>query len=304
MNTRPFPIISKYYWIYFVISLLIIVPGIFSLVAWKLKPGIDFVGGTILEFSTASSSATLKRSDLDTIIGPSVQVLDFGSTGVQQYSLKLPALSDEVRGGLIATLSANIAGYKERSLSSVGPVIGQELIQKTIVAMTLAALLIGVYLALRFQSFEYGASAVIAAVHDVLVMLGSFSLLGHFFGVEVDTLFVTALLTIVSFSVHDTVVVYDRIRERKKKILREHLLETIDASVFETVTRSIRNSLAVMIVLMALFLLGGETIRWFAFALLIGTITGTYSSTFIALPLLVVWARLASLYRAQRGGKA
>jgi preprotein translocase subunit SecF len=290
----PFPIISKYYWVYFLISLFIIVPGIISLVMWQLKPGIDFVGGTILEFSTASSSATLQRSDIDAIVDPSLHILEFDSAGQHQYSLHVPALSDDKRGELIATLSANIAGYKERSLSSVGPIIGSELIQKTIIAMTLAALLIGVYLALRFQSFEYGASAVLSAVHDVLVMLGTFSLAGHFFGVEVDTLFVTALLTIVSFSVHDTVVVYDRIRERKKKVLREHLLETIDASVFETLTRSIRNSLAVMIVLLALFLLGGETIRWFAFALLVGTITGTYSSTFVALPLLVVWEKLRS----------
>ncbi|MEP7166630.1 MAG: protein translocase subunit SecF [Candidatus Woesebacteria bacterium] len=292
MTTRRFPIISKYYWIYFVISLLIIIPGVISLALFRLRPGIDFVGGTILEFSTATSSAHLQKSDIGEIIGPNPEIVGFDATGPNLYSLHLPALSDESRGSLIATLSAHVQGYKERSLSSVGPLIGQELIQKTAVAMILAAFLIAVYLAFRFQSFEYGVSAVVATLHDVVVLLGVFSLLGHFWGVQVDTLFVTALLTIASFSVHDTVVVYDRIRERKKKVLREPMSETIDASVFETLTRSLRNSLAVVIVLLSLFLLGGETTRWFAFALLIGTITGTYSSTFVALPLLIVWEKI------------
>jgi len=284
-SNKPFPIISKYYWIYFVISLVFLIPGIISLAMWHLRPGIDFSGGTILDFSIKKSGQV---DAIKKILPNGIQVLDLANTGASNYSLHMPALSDSERSSVIATLSASLEGYKENSLTSVGPSIGKELIVKTATAIGVAALLIAIYLALRFHSFEYGITAVIATLHDVLILLGVFSLLGHFAKVDVDSLFVTALLTIVSFSVHDTVVVYDRIRERRKKVLREHLFETIDSAVLETMNRSVRNSLAVVIVLTSLILLGGLTLRWFAVALLVGTISGTYSSTFVALPLLVV----------------
>lgn len=284
MNTN-FPIISKYYWIYFLISLSFLIPGVISLGVWGLRPGIDFSGGTILEFSTTQSTPADR---VRAVVPAQITVLDLQSSVAGKYTLRMPALSDDERKSVIASLSATLPSYKESSLTAVGPNIGQELVRKTAIAIAIAALLIAVYLGLRFSSVEYGISAVVATLHDVLILIGSFSLLGHFAKVDIDALFVTALLTIVSFSVHDTVVVYDRIRERKKRILREHLYETIDSAVLETLTRSLRNSLAVIIVLTALILLGGETLRWFATALLIGTISGTYSSTFVALPLLVV----------------
>lgn len=293
MNTN-FPIISKYYWIYFVISLLFLIPGIISLGLWGLRPGIDFSGGTILEFST-NLATTSDR--VRSVVPAGIAILDLQTAGAGNYVLRMPALSDDERKSVIASLSATLPAYKESSLTAVGPSIGQELVRKTGVAIVLAALLIALYLGIRFQSVEYGISAVIATLHDVLILLGVFSLLGHFAKVDIDALFVTALLTIVSFSVHDTVVVYDRIRERKKRILREHLFETIDSAVLETLTRSLRNSLAVIIVLSALILLGGVTLRWFATALLIGTISGTYSSTFVALPLLVVIEKVKEKYR-------
>lgn len=293
MNTN-FPIISKYYWIYFLISLLFLIPGVISLGVWGLRPGIDFSGGTILEFSTTQST-TADR--VRAVVPAQITVLDLQSSVAGKYTLRMPALSDDERKSVIASLSATLPSYKESSLTAVGPNIGQELVRKTAIAIAIAALLIAVYLGLRFHSVEYGITAVVATLHDVLILIGSFSLLGHFAKVDIDALFVTALLTIVSFSVHDTVVVYDRIRERKKRILREHLYETIDSAVLETLTRSLRNSLAVIIVLTALILLGGETLRWFATALLIGTISGTYSSTFVALPLLVVIEKIKAKYR-------
>lgn len=294
MKNNVFPIISKYYWIYFVISVVFLIPGLISLALWRLRPGIDFSGGTILEFSTTESK---KIDELKPLLPKKIVVLDFTNTAPNAYSLHMPALSDSDRTEVIATLSSSLKGYKEKSLTSVGPSIGRELIYKTAAAVGLAAIFIAAYLALRFRSLEYGVTAVIATLHDVLILLGVFSLLGHFAKVDVDSLFVTALLTIVSFSVHDTVVVYDRIRERKKKILREHLFETVDSAVLETLTRSLRNSLAVVIVLSALILLGGASTRWFAVALLVGTISGTYSSTFVALPLLVVIEKLKEKYR-------
>ncbi len=284
-NSTIFPIISKYYWIYFAISLVFLIPGIISLAIWKLRPGIDFSGGTILDFSTKTEQ---KPDDIKKLLPGGIQVLDLAATSATTYSLHMPALSDAERTSVIATLSATLPGYKETSLSSVGPSIGRELVVKTAAAIGVASIFIAIYLAVRFHSFEYGVSAVVATLHDVLILLGIFSLLGHFAHVDVDSLFVTALLTIVSFSVHDTVVVYDRIRERRKKIVREDLSDTIDAAVLETMTRSVRNSLAVVIVLTSLILLGGVTLRWFAVALLVGTISGTYSSTFVALPLLIV----------------
>ncbi|NIT03420.1 protein translocase subunit SecF, partial [Candidatus Saccharibacteria bacterium] len=139
---------------------------------------------------------------------------------------------------------------------------------------------------------KFGACAILAMFHDSFILLGSFSLLGHFFGVEVDTLFVTAVLTILSFSVHDTVVVYDRIRESQRRLPDTPLVDLVNKAVTETLSRSINNSLTIIFMLIALLLLGGVTIRWFVAALLIGTIAGTYSSTFTAAPLLVIWEQL------------
>ncbi len=292
-QNTPFPIISKYYWMYFVISLLFLIPGLVSLALWKLQPGIDFRGGTILEFSSKQPQSL---ESIRQVLPEKIEIQNLDTLEDSTYSLHMPALSDADRREVIATLSASITGYKEKALTSVGPSIGNELLIKTATAVLLASALIAVFLAFRFQSLEYGASAIIATLHDVLILLGVFSLLGHFANVDVDALFVTALLTIVSFSVHDTVVVYDRIRERKKKFIREHLFETIDRAVLETLTRSVRNSLAIVIVLVALILLGGVTLRWFAVALLVGTISGTYSSTFVALPLLVLIAKIKEKY--------
>ena len=160
-------------------------------------------------------------------------------------------------------------------------------------AIILAAGFILGYVAWRFKDPKFGICAILAMFHDSLILLGSFSLLGHFFKIEVDTLFVTAVLTILSFSVHDTVVVYDRIREFQRVFPQVSFEDLVNKAVTETLSRSVNNSLTIIFMLVALLLLGGETIRWFVAALLIGTIAGTYSSTFTAVPLLVIWAQMA-----------
>jgi preprotein translocase subunit SecF len=142
-----------------------------------------------------------------------------------------------------------------------------------------------------YSSFKFGVAAVVALLHDVLVLTGIFSLLGHFFNVEVDALFITAVLTVIGFSVHDTIVVFDRIREYQKKGLRMTYEEICDRALTETMGRSLTNSLTIILMLIALVLLGGSTIRWFSLALLIGMISGTYSSDFIATPILILWHR-------------
>lgn len=148
------------------------------------------------------------------------------------------------------------------------------------------------YISFAFKQLKYGVCALIAMFHDTIVLLGSFSLLGHFFGVEIDLLFVTAVLTILSFSVHDTIVVFDRIRELSHKNKNVDYVTLVNQAVTETMVRSLNNSLTIIFMLIALFLIGGETTKFFSLALLIGTVTGTYSSTFTAAPLLIVWNKI------------
>ena len=175
------------------------------------------------------------------------------------------------------------------SFETIGPALGGETVKKTINALAISSLILLAYISFAFKQLKYGVSAVLAMFHDTLILIGSFSLLGHFFGIEVDLLFVTAVLTILSFSVHDTIVVYDRIRELSHKHKSIEYVSLVNQAVTETMVRSLNNSLTIIFMLVALFLIGGETTKYFALALLIGTITGTYSSTFTAAPLLIVW---------------
>ena len=151
-------------------------------------------------------------------------------------------------------------------------------------------------MAYQFKSIKFGISATLATLHDSLVLLGMFSLFGHFFGAEVDFLFVTAMLTILSFSVHDTIVVYDRIRESQKKF-SGNIYELANKALSETMVRSLNNSFTIMFMLIALILMGGETVKWFSVALLVGTISGTYSSPFVAVPILVTWDEIQKKFK-------
>jgi len=185
---------------------------------------------------------------------------------------------------------------KENSFETVGPSIGQETKANALKAVLIASVAITLYIAFAFRkvshpvsSWKYGVSAIIALLHDVLVVVGVFSILGVLFGIEIDSLFITALLTVMGFSVHDTIVVFDRIRENLKKSYNLKFEEIVNNSLLETMNRSLNTSLTVVIVLFSLLLFGGESIRWFIIALLLGIISGTYSSIFNASPLLIVW---------------
>ena len=272
----------KYWWLYFVISLSIIIPGTFSLIKYGLKPSIDFTGGTVIVWEVIAGEDQLREIAKNN----DIEIRGITSKGTI-WTISTPPLNRDV----YQAYKLEIEGVKELSFDTVGPVLGSELIRKTLFAIALAASLILIYVAYRFKSIKFGVSAILAMLHDSLVLLGVFSLLGHFMGVEVDTLFVTALLTILSFSVHDTIVVYDRIRELKKKYGYLDFEEIINRAVVETMGRSINNSLTIIFMLLAMYLLGGETTKWFIFALLVGTISGTYSSTFTAAPLLIAWEK-------------
>lgn len=274
----------KYWWLYFAISLAIIIPGSFSLIRYGLKPSIDFTGGSTIVWEISTDENTLKEIAKES----SVEIRDISVKGSTWTISTNPLSKDQYQA-----YKSKVSGAKELSFDTVGPALGGELIRKTLYAITLAATLILLYVAYRFKSIKFGVSAILAMLHDSLVLLGIFSLLGHFMGVEVDTLFVTALLTILSFSVHDTIVVYDRIRELKKKHGYLDFDDIVNRAVVETMGRSINNSMTIIFMLLAMYLLGGDTTKWFIFALLIGTVSGTYSSTFTAAPILIAWEKFS-----------
>ena len=281
----------KYKWLYFLISTLVLIPGVISLALFGLKPAIDFTGGTLLEYQWQEEIDTNKaRSILEEAGFTLASVQESGSN---VYLFRLNPINKD-GAATISTLLAEEFGQvpEEIRFETVGPTLGKELLRKTLFAVVLAAGAILAYVAWQFKDKKFGLCAILAMFHDTLILLGSFSLLGHFLGVEVDTLFITAVLTILSFSVHDTVVVYDRIREGKRRSSGLTLEQIINQAISETLVRSLNNSFTIIFMLVALLLLGGETIRWFVVALLIGTIAGTYSSTFTAAPLLVVWDKL------------
>lgn len=285
----------RFKWLYFAISLTLLLISIFSLVRWGLKPAVDFTGGTILELEIKQSELTAaeQTDKLKEIIAEqeNVELTSLQESGENSFLLKLKPINKDVKNKLVSEIT-EIGEVSEKRFITVGPTIGQELIRKTIFAVILAAGFIMAYVALRFKDKKYGICAILAMFHDSLILIGTFSLLGRFYGVEVDTLFVTAVLTILSFSVHDTVVMYDRIREGFNLFPKADFERVVNKAVAESLNRSIIDSLTIIFMLLSLWLFGGETIKWFVFALLVGTILGTYSSTFTAAPLLVLWENI------------
>jgi len=279
---------SKYIWIYVCISALVLIPGLYSLVRFGLRPSVDFTGGTLLEmkFSKSVPTETIQSIAKD----QQFPVISVQTIGGSSYGIRASVASDEE----ITKFQAAIAGKTGETpellkKDTVGPILGSELLFKSVVASLLAITAILLYVAYAFKNIKFGVSAILALIHDVLVVFGSFSLFGHFFGVEVDTLFMTAFLTTMSFSVHDTIVIFDRIREYRKKDPRGNIRDLSDIALNETMGRSLINSFTIIFMLLALVLMGGESVKWFAVALLIGTVTGTYSSPFVATPLVILW---------------
>lgn len=289
----------KFRWLYFTISALVLLPGIYSLIRWGLRLSIDFVGGTILEYQFTPHKEKKQIEEVIEKLG--VEIYSLQETSEGSFIFRLPPIEkekgEEIKKQLGKELEAEV---KELRFEVIGPILGKELIKKTVIAILLAAGFILFYVAWRFKDKKFGICAILAMFHDSLVVLGLFSLLGHFLKVEIDTLFVTAILTTLSFSVHDTVVVYDRIRESQKVFPSVPFEELANKAVSETMVRSLNNSLTIIFMLLALVLLGGETIRWFVTALLVGTISGTYSSPFVAVPLLVVWNNLETRYQRKK----
>lgn len=283
--------------IYFLISLLVIIPGIISLVLFGLKLSIDFTGGSLLEVKIKNEGANPNVEEIrDVITKEQVEVATIQDSGDKTYLVRMKPIDKDKNEKIKEDLKAKYGDIDELRFETVGPTIGKELSIKALQAIALSSLLIVLYIAWSFRkvpkpasSWRFGICAVLALIHDVLVVVGIFSLLGHFAGVEVDSLFVTAVLTVIGFSVHDTIVVFDRIRENLRAMPGKPFAYVVNESIIQTINRSLNTSLTVLFVLLALLLFGGETIHWFVLALLIGIVSGTYSSIFNASPLLVAW---------------
>ena len=281
----------------YVLSLVLILASIASLFVYGLKLGIDFTGGSVVEVEFSPAAAGRPGEE---VLHEKMSELGLGQfvlqpAGESGFSLRTRELG-EADGRRILGVFSSFGEIKHFSVASVDPLIGRELRTRSVWAALLVLAAIILYIAFAFRkvskpvsSWFYGLAAVIALFHDIFIPLGVFSALGHFQGVEIDTLFVTAILTVLGFSVHDTIVVFDRIRENLKLNPGRNFEEIVGKSLSQTIVRSVNTSLAVLVVLSALYFFGPASTQYFALALIIGIIAGTYSSIFIASPLLVTW---------------
>jgi len=283
--------------IWFTIEIITVILSIIFLIMWGLRPGMDFTGGSLLEIKFSQN-----RPDVGTLKDNLKEVEGLGSdfvvqpVGNDKMIIRFQNTEESMHQALLTKLNENYQGVTQDRYESIGPSIGKELKTKAFYAVFVAVLGIIIYIAWAFRkvswpvkSWKYGLCAIIALIHDILVVIGVFALLGHFMNVEIDLPFIAALLTILGYSVHDTIVVFDRIRENLGRVVKTSFEDIVNRSINETFARSINTTVATLLSLIAIYLFGGESIKFFALALIIGITSGTYSSIFIASPLLVVW---------------
>lgn len=284
----------KYHKFFLGLSGVVLLISVVSLAMFGLRLGIDFTGGTLTELSFPKTpdvewvNQAAQKSEIGTVISQ--------TTNDNGLLVKTGVISKDQHDKFLSALGEVAGEYTQVKYESIGPVIGKELRTDAFWQLLLVSAGIIFYIAYAFRkvqrpitSWRFGVAAVLALVHDLLVVLGVFALLGHFRGVEIDSMFVTAMLTVLGFSVHDTIVVFDRIRENLRVYAGQSLEYVVNQSVTQTVVRSLNTSFTVLFVLLALLLFGGQSIYYFVLALFVGIVTGTYSSIFIASPILVLW---------------
>ncbi len=283
--------------IFLIISGVLSVFCILSIIIFGFKLSIEFTGGSKLEV-TSSERKPIDTNKLKQIIEKQkIKVVSITRNSPDDITVRTDTISDASKNQILAKAGEAGIDLKEKSFDTLGPIIGSEAKANALKAVGIAIVAITLYIAFAFRkvskpvsSWKFGISAIIALIHDVLIVLGAFSIFGLLLNVEIDSLFITAVLTIMGFSVHDTIVVFDRIRENLLKNVHNHSFDrVVNDSFNETLARSLNTSLTVILVLIALIVFGGESIRWFIAAFLIGLITGTYSSIFIASAVLVEW---------------
>ncbi|MDO8676073.1 MAG: protein translocase subunit SecF [Candidatus Azambacteria bacterium] len=285
---------------YYIISGVFITASIIAVIIWGLEFGIDFKGGSILEINYPENNRPELVQFYDLLKPLNLTDLRISPLGSSGFSFRFGETDEETHQKMIQLLleeaEKNKITMEESRFSSIGPTIGIELQQKSIRAIIMVLLLISIYIAWTFRkvskpvsSWRYGLATLVALFHDLIIPVGLFAYLGHFYGVEIGTNFIVALLVVLGFSVHDTIVVFDRIRENIKRYEHLDFPTIVNQSVNETLVRSISTSFTVILTLFALFIWGGETLKYFILALIIGIFSGTYSSIFIASPILVTW---------------
>ena len=283
----------KYRNLFFAFSLLIIIPGVIAFWLWGLKLGIDFAGGTLWEIKGNINAQAVKSL----LAQKDAEIASVAQTSQNSVIIRMRETDEQKILDLKNALSDSFGPIEDVSRQTVGPIVSKELTYKAMQAVAISVLAIVAYITWAFRkipkptsSVAFGVTTIIALVHDIIIVVGIFAILGHFAQIEVDSLFITALLTVLGFSVHDTIVVFDRIRENLTKHQGDFSFEQIvNHSILQTLARSLNTSLTVIFVLFALLLFGGQSIKTFVLVLLIGIISGTYSSIFNAAPLLVVW---------------
>ncbi len=299
-------VLSKQRTLWWTVSVGVILAGIAAMVislmqfGAPLRPSLDFVGGTRLQFERNCQQASDCAAPIDTAVvrdiltaqglgDSSIQVL---GEKQQAISVRTKTLGFEERGKVEAALNEKIGPFdiKKSQIDTVGPTLGRQLLTSGLLALLVSFGGIALYLSIRYQ-FDYAFWGIVALFHDILITVGIFSILGLVFGLEADSLFIVALLTITGFSINDTVVIYDRVRENTKP--GEPIAETVDIAVNQTLGRSINTTLTVLLPLVSIFIFGGATLKYFALTLIIGFAAGAYSSIFIASTLLVWWRELA-----------
>lgn len=284
-------ILGKRFW-FFLISAVVLIPGIISLATFGLEPGVDFSSGTTM---TLRFDAEVEQNQLrQELAGLGYDKAMIQRTGEGDFFVRVREISTEEKQELISSLGADLnTEVTVRDYYTVSPIIATETGRNAAIAIGIAAVFMLFYIVWAFRRmpkpFRWGTCAIIALIHDVLVVMGVFSILGWVAGVQIDAMFITGMLTVVGYSVNNTVVVFDRIRENVSKGISKDFEVTVNSSILETIARSLNTSLTTLFVILAVLLFGGITIRYFILVLFIGLISGTYSSMCIAAPLLVVW---------------
>jgi preprotein translocase subunit SecF len=277
-------------------SLAVVLLSILAVIVFGFNWSIEFTGGSLFEFETVDSheSSEIRETVLAQGIEASVQ-----SAGENQYIVRMPEITSDQKDALVEALTAKFGKIEEQSYDSIGPTIGAELKRKAVTAVIILLVLIASYVAWAFrkvsgsvESWKYGILTIVAAAHDVIIPAGVFAVLGKYAGYQIDVAFIAAILTILGYSINDTIVVFDRTREnllRQRRVSHDEFASIVDTSVNQTAVRSVNTSLTTLLAMAAVFFFGGETLKPFALALMIGILSGTYSSIFVASPLLVWW---------------
>ncbi|MBI2324621.1 MAG: protein translocase subunit SecF [Chloroflexi bacterium] len=299
-----FKIVERKWW-YFLVSGIVIVPGLVFLLLGGLRPGIEFRGGTLLDVTFREAPTAEQVHDVMAGLGHEEAIVQRAEGG--RLLIRTEQLTPEEEVNAERALEQKFGQDIERSSQTVSPSFSGELVANAFRAVVTASALIVLLIAFAFRqfgwaAFRYGIAAIVAVLHDAFLVLGIFAILGYFLNVEVDSLFVTAILTIIGFSVHDTIVVFDRIRENLKLSAGEALNPIINFSVMQTMVRSLITSFTTLLPLLALYAFGGYSIRNFALALLLGITAGTYSSIFNAAQVVSLWQELEDRWRGRGRG--